>query len=266
MIKKCEKCGTPAPDDETLFCNKCGTPMPETHRPVFPVCTACGSVVSDDLAQFCNRCGLKLPEKPPVCTTCGTPAIDNQSLFCTRCGTGFARQPVNIITVYTGCGNPAPDAEAVFCNRCGSVFPGRTARTILHEKISSGQTSSPVVIALRRDARPPPGPVDNGPVVNPMRRELPDGAEPLLPDFESQSPPSDPSFAERTSTQPVSEGRNDVATSRRYAHLPLIADELRAGGAKEPYPDPRTGAVQSKSREGASKKGILGFLKKKERK
>lgn len=106
MVQFCPKCGTQAPDDESLFCNKCGARLP----PVIPVkqhilCPQCGATMTDGHAAFCDRCGSPLQRAPPAhvqpavmrsapvppaisrkrCLSCGTPVTRRESDYCDAC-------------------------------------------------------------------------------------------------------------------------------------------------------------------------------------
>lgn len=106
MVQFCPKCGTQAPDDESVFCNKCGARLP----PVIPVkrnilCPQCGAKMTDEHAAFCDRCGSPLQRAPPAqvrpavmrsapvppaisrkrCLSCGTPVTRRESDYCDAC-------------------------------------------------------------------------------------------------------------------------------------------------------------------------------------
>ena len=106
MVQFCPKCGTQAPDDESVFCNKCGARLP----PVIPVhqdilCPRCGTKVTDVHSVFCDRCGAPLPQArqpparqilkrpaaaPPVmvrkrCLSCGAPLAYEDTDYCDAC-------------------------------------------------------------------------------------------------------------------------------------------------------------------------------------
>lgn len=106
MVQFCPKCGTQAPDDESVFCNKCGARLP----PVVPVkqdivCPRCGTKITDEHSVFCDRCGSPLPKAPqpqarqtrkqpaaapPVvvrkrCISCGAPLAYEDTDYCDAC-------------------------------------------------------------------------------------------------------------------------------------------------------------------------------------
>jgi len=224
MTKTCGKCGHAALDDQAQFCNRCGAAVPEEKKPAFPVCPGCGTVVSDELAQFCNRCGARIPPVPVVCRSCGSPAIDNQSRFCTRCGTTFEQKPVLRNTKCPSCGASDPHGQSVFCNRCGAPFN--------HQGMQAAHQPghAPVVITQRRSAEPHPT------LLVPNTDWEPWNDVPPAPAIPKQSAHADQQIA---------------IPEKRYAHLPLVADELKTNG--------ETG---SRQKAVSHKKGVLGFLKK----
>lgn len=234
--------------------------MPEDLLPVFPVCTACGSEVSDELAQFCNRCGLKLQKEPPVCPQCGIPALDDQSLFCTRCGARFTLQVVSRVPVCAGCGNTAPDPEAVFCNRCGTPFIRSGPPSSRQEK-TVFPPAQPVIVAQKKNAGPQPRFSEPGVARDPVIRN-PNGNNVSFPDpgLPGQYP-NQPTGTGVQGDVKVQGDRDRTTSSKRFAHLPLIADELRADGATEPGVSNEF-SPPKKGRDMPQKRGILGLLKK----
>jgi len=106
MVQFCPKCGTQAPDDESVFCNKCGAKLP----PVIPVkqdilCPRCGTKATDEHSVFCDRCGSPLPKTPQAqvrqprmqpaapppamirkrCISCGAPLAYGDTDYCDAC-------------------------------------------------------------------------------------------------------------------------------------------------------------------------------------
>jgi|WetSurMetagenome_2_1015567.scaffolds.fasta_scaffold26860_4 hypothetical protein len=243
MPKTCGICGHAGLDDQAQFCNRCGAVVPEERKPAFPVCPGCGTVVSDELAQFCNRCGTIIQQGPAVCRNCGCPAIDNQSRFCTRCGATFEQKPVPRSPVCPSCGTPDPHGQSAFCNRCGAAMNPQGIQPAYRQDHAS------VIVSQRKPVAPMPVAV------------VPDS------DWEpwNEMPPalgisrSEPPIPEK----PVFHDKQPGAREKRYAHLPLIADELKTKGDTAPpryssdIPDvpPRKGGS-------APKKGVLGFMKK----
>lgn len=244
MTKTCGKCGHAALDDQAQFCNRCGAVVPEEKKPAFPVCPGCGTVVSDEFAQFCNRCGARIPKMPVACSSCGSPAIDIQSRFCTRCGSTFEQKPIPRNTTCPSCGAPDPEGQSIFCNRCGAPFN----RQGIHGAPPLVQT--PVIITQRKTAGPLPS------------VSVPDT------DWEpwSDVPPAsgfsgNPGSA--ISEQPVQQDRQSGVPEKRYAHLPLIADEMKIkGNITSPQHGPDIPGTSPKKKAGSQKKGVLGFLKK----
>jgi DNA-directed RNA polymerase subunit RPC12/RpoP len=244
MTKTCGKCGHAALDDQAQFCNRCGAAVPEEKKHSFPVCPVCGTVVSDELAQFCNRCGTKIPAVPVVCSTCGSPALDNQSRFCTRCGTTFEHKPGPRNITCPSCGAPDLHGGSVYCNRCGAPF-SRPAVPATRQP-----EQAPVIVTQRKPAAGP------HPQLN-----VPDS------DWEpwNDVPPAlgisraEPPIPER----PVFHDQQVAMPRKRYAHLPLVADELKKKEDDRSSQNlPEIPGTPEKRRGVSPKKGVLGFLKK----
>jgi predicted amidophosphoribosyltransferase len=250
MTKTCGKCGHVALDDQALFCNRCGAAVPEERKPAFPVCPACGTVVSDELAQYCNRCGTKIPKVPVVCSSCGSPAVDSQSRFCTRCGTTFEQKPVPRQTNCPSCGAPDLHGQSVYCNRCGAPFN----RQGMQAAPQPQPGVAPVIVTQRKPTAPLPQAL---PLVT-----VPDTDWEPWNDVPSTPAPSGtpgPVMPE----QPAQNDQQVAIPQKRYAHIPLVADEMRRKG--EPGSRQRESDVLNippKRKEGSKKKGVLGFLKK----
>ena len=242
MTKTCGNCGHAALDDQAQFCNRCGAAVPEERKPAFPVCSGCGTVVSDEQARFCNRCGSKIPLLPVVCSSCGSPAIDDQSRFCTRCGTMFEQKTVPRTNTCPACGAPDPKGQSIFCNRCGSPFnhPGVQAA---HQP---GQ--APVIITQRKPAGPPPA------ITVPESDWEPWNDLPPASGFPGISGPAIPE-------QSAQHDQQIAVPQRRYAHLPLVADEMKKKGDPAVNLHGDSSGVLQKKKAG-TKKGVLGFLKK----
>ncbi len=242
MTKTCGKCGHAALDDQALFCNRCGAAVPEEKKPAFPVCPACGTVVSDELALFCNRCGARTHPVPVKCGSCGVPAVDTQSRFCTRCGTVFDQKPVVRNISCPSCGAPDPGGQSIFCNRCGAPFYRQGQSPLSHPE-------SPVVITQKKPS------VTLPPVIVPDTDWEPWNDEPPVPGplvFPAAAAPE----------QPASADQQIPPAQKRYAHLPLVAEDMRkTAGADVRLPAPDT-SVSHKKRPASQKKGVLGFLKK----
>lgn len=232
MARKCSSCGIPAPDEESKFCNRCGgaiTDMPEP-QPQFPICSTCGERVADPEAQFCDKCG-GLVKKAAVCPTCGNPAVDENSKFCTRCGTTFVRP-----NTCPSCGFVNPDEKAAFCNRCGAPLK------------SGAAPAAPAAMAPRKRA---PLPIRDEPV----------------PDWDPWSDESSPDNTESSYTSPSPLGEPEPAyrapqvrmPSKKYSHLPLVADEMKdykkPSSSSDEHPD--TGRKD----RAPLKKSPLNFMK-----
>lgn len=245
MTKTCGKCGHAALDDQAQYCNRCGAAVPEEKKPAYPVCPGCGTVVSDELAQFCNRCGARIPKMPVICSSCGIPAVDNQSRFCTRCGSTFEQKPVPRNTTCPSCGAPDPQGQSVFCNRCGTPF-NPSGIQAAHPPAAH----TPVIITQRKPAGP----------LSPVA--VPDADwEPWndLPPVSGRSGASGPAIPEQSAQY----DQQIAIPEKRYAHLPLIADELKVqGDGKTHQHGPDIPGTSQKKKAGSQKKGVLGFLKK----
>ncbi|MFA5267983.1 MAG: zinc ribbon domain-containing protein [Methanoregula sp.] len=243
MTKTCGICGHAGLDDQAQFCNRCGAVIPEEKKPAFPVCPGCGTIVTDELAQFCNRCGTIIHPGPVVCRNCGSPAIDNQSRFCTRCGTTFEQKPVIRSPVCPSCGTPDPNGQSAFCNRCGAAMNPQGIQPGYRQDHAS------VIVGQRKPVAPMPVAV------------VPDT------DWEpwNEAPPalgisrSEPPIPEK----PVFHDKQVAVREKRYAHLPLIADELKTKGeAAPPQSSSDIPDVPPRKGGGAPKKGVLGFMRK----
>jgi len=233
MTKTCGLCGHAALDDQAQFCNRCGAAVPEKKKTAFPVCPACGTVVSDELAQYCNRCGTKILPVPVICSSCGIPAVDNLSSFCTRCGTNFTQKPVPRTTSCPSCGAPDPKGQSIYCNRCGAPFN----RQGLPASSQPGQAS--VVVTQRK----PAGPLS--PVMAPDTNWEPWNDVPPAPVVSGKINQAIPEPS-------VHHDQQVSIAPKHYAHLPLVADEMRKDGS----------APSHKKKAGSQKKGVLGFMKK----
>lgn len=207
-------------------------------------CGKCGHAALDDQAQFCNRCGAAVPEekKPafPVCPGCGTVVSDELAQFCNRCGARIPPAPV----VCGSCGSPAIDNQSRFCTRCGASFK----RQGVQAAYQPGQ--APVMITQRKATGPLP------PVKVPDTDWEPWNDVPPAYGLSGTSGPAIPE-------QSVHHDQQIAVPQKRYAHLPLIADELKTkgeAGARQHPPD--IPGVSEKKKAASQKKGVLGFLKK----
>jgi len=103
MEKFCPKCGTKAPDNQSLFCNKCGTQLPVSQ-----------------------------PEKQDkICPNCGGEILDKESIFCARCGSSISAPLPSIVKFKTSdkafcpkCGAELKNPEAEICPTCGVRIKG----------------------------------------------------------------------------------------------------------------------------------------------
>jgi ribosomal protein L37E len=254
MVKKCEQCGAPAVDPQSLFCNVCGGYVRDTPETTLPVCRACGVPAPDEQSVFCTRCGLTLVEEPedryPVCTSCGSVVPDEHAIFCNRCGKKILSEPVRTAPVCASCGVPAVDDQTLFCNRCGTpLYKPATAAKI--QKKAPGS----VIITKKKHSYTPP--VQS--VAYVPQDSQPDRSHDTL-----QAPPYSQTQKTYAHLPPVAdESSRDTPPSKKYAHLPLVADEMNVKDS------PRGGFYSTGIREPlslhqkkqASKKGLLDILK-----
>jgi ribosomal protein L37E len=216
MVKKCEQCGAPAVDSQSLFCNLCGGYVRDEPEDVLPVCRICGIPAPDEQSAFCTRCGLKYPREPediyPVCNSCGSIVPDELAAFCNRCGEKISSKTEASQPLCATCGAPAVDEQTLFCNRCGTPFfrPGAGER--------QKKAAESVIITKKRRSPVPPAhrgaEVSETSLSNPPTSSLP-----VQPDTQAQK-----KFAHL----PLQADENvpDIPRSKKYAHLPMVADEL----------------------------------------
>ena len=205
-------------------------------------CGKCGHAALDDQAQFCNRCGAAVPEKKksafPVCPGCGTVVSDELAQFCNRCGTRIV--PV----LCTSCGSPAIDNQSRFCTRCGAPFNRREVHA------ADQPDQAPVIVTQRKPAGSPPAVIVPGTDWEPWNDVPPASLHSGIPG------PAMPKQSEH-------HDQLIAVPQKRYAHLPLVADEMRKKsepGSRQYAPDfPDT---SQKKKTVSQKKGVLGFLKK----
>lgn len=235
MARKCSSCGIPAPDEESKFCNRCGGAIADVPEPQFPVCGTCGAQVADPEAQFCDKCGGPV-KKSVVCPTCGNPALDENSKFCTRCGTTFVRP-----NTCPACGFVNPDEKAAFCNRCGAPLKGSVTPAA-------------------------PAPVPAPPAAPPRKRpSLPIQDEPV-PDWDPWSDGAPAEYAEPpyaspspADPEPAYRAPQVRMPSKKYSHLPLVADEMK--DYKRPPSDPDNIPEGGRKERPPLKKSPLNFMK-----
>ena len=232
MVKKCEQCGAPAVDAQSLFCNRCGGYVRDEPEHTHPVCRACGIPAPDDQSVFCTRCGLKfaggIEDRYPLCTACESVIPDEHAVFCNRCGKKLLSEPIPTAPVCAACGAPAVDDQALFCNRCGTPFSQPATAEKLRKKAPGS-----VIITKKKNSVSPPAP-----------------GEAFVP----EDLPSDPQVYLTAAPAQV---------QKKFAHLPLVADELKVKDS------PQRGFYSTGIREpsslhqkkGAPKKGVLGMFK-----
>lgn len=193
-----------------------------------------------------------------ICRSCGIPAPDDQSVFCTRCGQKYTADTEDRYPICSSCGSVVPDEQAVFCNRCGTKISSgpepAVPVTVYGTSVSGIQAflktakksgsatakKSPgsVIVTKKKHSAGPPAQVGGYvPEVLPL----------------SLDPPDD----RRGETLP------EAQPQKKYAYLPLIADELKvkdtpqagffSNGAREPSP--------SHQKKDVPKKGIMGMFK-----
>jgi hypothetical protein len=232
MARKCGNCGAPAPDTNSRFCDLCGAPLIE--EPVapqgLPVCPACGTIVSDRKAQFCDVCGTPLAK--PVCPVCGTPAPSSRSKFCTRCGATF-----------------------------GPPIPGKNRAGTISSPAAAEPEPEPVVVRSRKGRIPEPGqaPQENSPEEwDPWTDGDPlyDVSAPL-PLQPQQRPLTDleriAAGVPRPKPAKEHEAQQPGGQQKKYAHLPLVADELREDAERR-----RSAYDTGESKGPSGHKGKLG--------
>ncbi|OPY36436.1 MAG: Double zinc ribbon [Methanoregula sp. PtaU1.Bin051] len=220
-------------------------------------CDKCGAPAADNQSQFCNRCGGPVKDLPdsalPVCKKCGFPALDTKSEFCTRCGSRFTGEPQTKLPVCRNCGHEIPDPEAGFCNRCGTPSRGPGAG------VKPAQAPEPVVLAKRRHAVTPETAADWSPF---SEDDEGTGAVQALLDRKKRGRlPIGPGAAGDLNGSPPEHG---YPLEKKYAHLPLVSDEMRAlkPDAESLLPD--DGSRGAKKTDSAGKKGLMNFFKKKQ--
>ena len=172
-----------------------------------PVCPSCGAVVSDIKAQFCDACGAPLAK--PVCPACGNTAPSAHSKFCTRCGTTFTQggaatksrvqAPPACCTNVTGAGGG--------CSKTQKRAPCRYLMSQWRNGIpwTDGDPSYDISTPLPRQSQPQKQYTDLQRVADEMARSQVQRTPLPQPEMVQFSEPK-----------------------RKYSHLPLIADELKA--------------------------------------
>jgi len=141
------------------------------------------------------------------------------------------------------CGAPDPQGQSIYCNRCGAPF----RRQAVQEAHPAGQ--APVIITQRKPAGSLPA------VTVPETDWEPWNDVPPALGI-SRSEPAIPK-------QPVFHDQQVAIPQKRYAHLPLVADDMRKKDETvsrqyaHDVPD-----ISFKKKTGSQKKGVLGFMKK----
>jgi rRNA maturation endonuclease Nob1 len=217
MVKKCEQCGAPAVDSQSLFCNLCGGYVRDEPETALTVCRGCGTPAPDEQSAFCTRCGLKYAQDPderyPVCTSCGSVVPDELAAFCNRCGEKIPAGAEPSPSLCAACGAPAVDDQTLFCNRCGTPF-SRPAAAETRKKAPG----SVIITKKRRSPNPPEN----------RRADVPEDA-PSDPHPGPQPVQTNPPAQKKYAYLPLvaDESPADNSRSKKYAHLPLVADELK---------------------------------------
>lgn len=223
MVKKCEQCGAPAVDGQSLFCNLCGGDVGDEPEADLPVCGACGIPAPDEHSAFCTRCGQKYAPEPgdnyPVCTSCGSIVPDELATFCNRCGEKLPSGARPSPSICPGCGAPAVDEQTLFCNRCGTPL----SRPVPAET----RKKAPGSVVITKKRRPPAAPVKSG-------GNIP-ADPPADPSLYSRPVQPEPQEQKRFAHLPLvaDEGHSDVRRQKKYAHLPLVSDELKVKGSPQ---------------------------------
>ena len=301
----CSRCKSPAPNAEVLFCNRCGTeyPIAEPENNSL-LCPRCGNNIHDDQSEFCNRCGASVTQAPeqkvPVCSKCGNPAPDDESLFCNRCGTAYKKQPVNTTPVCLRCGYTIPDVQSLFCNRCGATVGtkpvnqkpvcSKCGAKALDDKTlfcnRCGTQFNPQVSNKKSVHSTVHKQVQPVSVKISQKKQVPAVVVPSdlwdpVPDEEFEevhyphtiSPPAStsqkkyahlPLVADELAGGKVKDASIVISgNSKKYAHLPLIADEFKEKQSPRlEIESPYIPAPPKEKRAGRSKKGLFDLLNK----
>jgi Double zinc ribbon len=219
-------------------------------------CGSCGIPAPNDRAKFCNECGSTIVDVQdthfPVCDSCGDTVSDTLAQFCDKCG-------AQVRPSCPSCGNKAINKDSKFCTRCGTVFATAAARTA---RQPASQAAS-VVMNRKRTALPvqeEPGPVAQPDEWDPWSDGSSEFDAQPLPVVEEKRYAHLPLIADEPDQARASRAPQISMAPKKYGHLPLIADELK--GSKPSYKD--AGDVPEPSRKGRppDKKGVFGFLKK----
>ncbi len=134
--------------------------------------------------------------------------MDAESQFCNRCGATIGAEPVNIKPVCSKCGASPLDDETLFCNRCGTPFdhPALPVKPVPPQIQKSAQPVS-VKISKKKQAPAAEPPED---LWDPVQEEV------IAPGYFSYP-----------------QGQPPLSQKKKYAHLPLVAEELSGGKARD---------------------------------
>lgn len=250
MAKKCEQCGAPAVDSQSLFCNLCGGYVRDEPEPSLPVCKTCGVPAPDDQSVFCTRCGQKYAtdteDRYPICSSCGSVVPDEQAVFCNRCGTKISSGPESAMPV-TVSAAPVSGIQALL----------KTAKKSGPATVKKSPGS--VIVTKKKHSVSPPA--QPGGYVPETLSDLPDDATEAPMDPQAQKKYAHLPLVADDGTVDIQPAKNKSA--KKYAHLPLVADELKvkdtpqagffSNGAREPS--------SSHQKKHAPKNGIMGMFK-----
>jgi len=253
MVKKCEQCGAPAVDGQSLFCNLCGGYISDEPETSLPVCRVCGTPAPDEQSVFCTRCGLKYAPEPeeryPVCTSCGSVVPDELAAFCNRCGEKIPSGAEPSPALCPGCGAPAVDDRTLFCNRCGTPFSRPPAAG------TRKQAPESVIITKKRRSPPPPS-HPGADVPSDSLSGSPAGSSAVQPE---------PQVQKKFAHLPLlaDGGTAGIPRSKKYAHLPLVADELKIQDSprKGFYPTDVREPPAGQRKKHPPNKGLLDMFK-----
>ncbi|MDP3564226.1 MAG: hypothetical protein Q8R70_07015, partial [Methanoregula sp.] len=115
---------------------------------------------------------------------------------------------VNRIPVCAACGSPAPDEETLYCNRCGTAF-NHTASHAKPVRLPSQRPALPASVKISQKKQMPA-------VVVPEDLWDPVPEEAIAPGYFSYP-----------------QGQPAASQKKKYAHLPLVADELAGGKIRD---------------------------------
>jgi hypothetical protein len=221
-------------------------------------CGSCGTPAPNTKAKFCNDCGSTIVDVQeghfPVCDNCGGTVTDTLAQFCDMCGA-----PVR--PSCPSCGNKAITKESKFCTRCGTVFATAASHP---SQQPIGRTAPSVVLNRKRVTLPVPeepepvAPVDEWDPWSDGGSEF--DAQPLPAPQEEKRYAHLPLMADEPEQARRPRAPQISMPGKKYGHLPLIADELK--GSKPSYHDAADTPEPSRKARPPDKKGVFGFLKK----